>query len=267
MPVLERDGLPLAYAVAGAGPPFIFQHGLGGDAGQPASQAPKRFTVITLECRGHGGSPLGPAEALGFRTYARDLAALLDELALPRTFLGGISMGAGVALALARQHPQRVRALVLIRPAWMDRPSPPNLRVYAEIARLLRCHEAHAAKALFVTQSDEYQRIQRISPAHAASLVTQFDHRDPTARAAVLERLPADVPMRESDLWSDLTIPVLVVGTRHDPVHPFAYAVETSHRLPNAVLREAPSKEQGEATHRRAVASLIRDFLSDLGLD
>src|ERR687889_604426 len=39
-------------------------------------------------------------------------------------------MGAGVALRFALAEPERVRGLVLIRPAWLDRPNPPNLAVF-----------------------------------------------------------------------------------------------------------------------------------------
>ena len=266
METLERDGLRLAYADAGpaAGAPFVFQHGLGGDAAQPAAQAPADVRLITLECRGHGASPLGPEEGLGFEPFACDLEALLDRLALERVVLGGISMGAGVALALAHRRPERVRALVLVRPAWVDRRRPRNLRVYAEIAALLREHGPRASRDLFVARSEEYRRVQAVSPAAAASLVGQFERPHARARVAVLERLPADRPLGPGDGWSALTMPALVVGARRDPVHPFESAVALCARLPGARLHEVPPKEHGEAAHREAIAAEIGRFVRAL---
>jgi pimeloyl-ACP methyl ester carboxylesterase len=264
MPALQREGLALAYADAGEGPPFVFQHGLGGDASQPASQAPMGYRLMTLECRGHGASPLGTEDALGFETFAGDVEALLDALGLGRVVLGGISMGAGVALTLARRAPARVRVLVLVRPAWTDRGWPRNLHVFAEIAALLRQREPAAAKLRFTTRSSEYRRIRAISPTAAASLVGQFDRPHARERAAVLERLPADRPLRPTDDWDALAMPALVLGARRDPVHPFSCAVALRDRLPRAVLREVPPKEHGEARHRNAVAEAIAAFLCDL---
>jgi pimeloyl-ACP methyl ester carboxylesterase len=265
MAVLERDGLRLAYADAGpsAGPPFVFQHGLGGDAAQPAAQAPTGRRLITLECRGHGASELGPEEALGFGTFARDLAALLDALQLQRVDVGGISMGAGVALTLARLFPERVRTLVLVRPAWVDRAWPRHLHVFAEIAALLREHGAREGKARFAAESAEYRRLAAASPAAARSLLGQFDRPGARERAAVLERLPADRPIGPAGDWSALPMGALVIGARQDGIHPFNCAVALSERLPSATLREVPSKERGDAAHRRAVATAIERLLAD----
>ncbi len=120
MSTMSRSGLALSYTDSGRGPAVVFQHGLGGSATQPASQAPVRCRVITLECRGHGSSRLGPEAELCFTTFADDVRALLDELGIESAVIAGISMGAGVALNFAERHPDRVRGLALVRPAWRD---------------------------------------------------------------------------------------------------------------------------------------------------
>ena len=67
-----RDGLRLSVARTGSGRPLIFQHGLGGDAGQPADVFPEHagWQAVTLECRGHGQSEAGPADAFRIATFA-----------------------------------------------------------------------------------------------------------------------------------------------------------------------------------------------------
>ena len=59
--------------------PFVFQHGLGGDVSQPAGvfPPPRGFRLISLDCRGHGGTrPLGPADKLSVSSFADDVVAL-----------------------------------------------------------------------------------------------------------------------------------------------------------------------------------------------
>ena len=117
MPAFERSGLAFYYLDEGdpSGRPFVFQHGLGGDVSQPAGAfpPPSGIRLLSLDCRGQGGTrPLGPVDKLFFSSFADDVAALMDHLVLQRAVVGGISMGAGVALNLASRCPKRAAGLV-----------------------------------------------------------------------------------------------------------------------------------------------------------
>ena len=59
-------------------------------------------------------------------------------------------------------------------------------------------------------------------------------------------------------------MPALVLGARHDPVHPFEYAVALQQALPNASLREVPPKLADDRAQRAGVARAIEAFLADL---
>jgi pimeloyl-ACP methyl ester carboxylesterase len=96
MPFFRRDDLEFHYRQQGEGLPFVFQHGLGGDANQPFGlfTPPAGFRLLTLDCRGHGEKrPLGDLDKLSYASFADDVCALLDQLQLPQVILGGISMG------------------------------------------------------------------------------------------------------------------------------------------------------------------------------
>jgi len=137
---LQASGASLTYQTIGyqtigaTSPgtvPFIFQHGMGGDANQPLSYigdaAPT--PVISLNARGHSPSTdIDPATA-SFEVFADDVIALADHLRLARFIIGGISLGAGTALNLSIRYPDRVTTLVLCRPAWLDRPQIPLPRL------------------------------------------------------------------------------------------------------------------------------------------
>jgi pimeloyl-ACP methyl ester carboxylesterase len=140
---LQIGGVGLVYrkidAAAGGSTPFLFLHGMGGDANQPLGyigEAPPS-PVISLNARGHvPSSDIDPAAAT-FDTFADDVIALADQLEPARFVVGGISFGAGTPLNVAIRYPDLVTRLVLCRPAWLDRPQAEfNRHAYAEIADL-----------------------------------------------------------------------------------------------------------------------------------
>lgn len=69
-----------------------------------------RFVVPDL--RGFGGSTASPGPS-EMGAMADDVLALLDHLGIESAVVGGVSMGGYAALALLRNDPGRVRALVL----------------------------------------------------------------------------------------------------------------------------------------------------------
>lgn len=82
---------------------------------------PDELTVITFDLRGYGESPSSPAPF----THLGDLMVLVERLAQGRSvWLVGSSLGGGVALDAAAEHPDLVRGLVLLAPAVSGAPEP-----------------------------------------------------------------------------------------------------------------------------------------------
>jgi len=113
------DGCELHYEVTGRGEPVLLLHGLGSCSLDWERQAPvlaERYTVITLDVRGHGqsGKPRGPY-TIGL--FARDVAQLLQKLAVGPVHVVGISMGGMIAFQLAVDEPRLVRTLTVINSA------------------------------------------------------------------------------------------------------------------------------------------------------
>jgi len=260
MRILEREGIAFSYLDRGAGAPFVFQHGLGGDAAQPDGLYHHRRRLVCLECRGHGATvPLGDGDALNFATFAHDVLALMDHLDIERALLGGVSMGAGVAARIALDRPERVTGLVLVRPAWLDAPHPENLQIMEIVAGLIRRYETDDALTALEGEAS-YQAIAAQAPSAAESLRGQFSRPLARERAAVLERMPADHPLPDGSRWADIATPTLVIATQGDPIHPFATAEAIAARLPNARLREVPSKDTDPGAHTREVVAAVAAF-------
>jgi pimeloyl-ACP methyl ester carboxylesterase len=266
MPLFERDGLAFHYLDEGdcSGRPFVFRHGLGRDVSQPSGvfSPPPGIRLLSLDCRGHGKTyPLGGAQKLSFSCFADDVAALMDHPGLERAVVGGISMGAGVALDLASRYPQRVAGLVLSRPAWLDSPMPGNLNAYSVIARLLREHGAELGWELF-EGTEEYAELERAASGTGRSLASsQFGRSRAREFAAVLESLAGDAPSGDRARWREVRAPALVLASWQDPTHPHSYAEFLARTLPSARLAELTPKTKSEESHAADTQAAIAGFL------
>jgi pimeloyl-ACP methyl ester carboxylesterase len=118
---LPVDGFRLAYDRTGTGPAVVLLHGWPGDRTDWRLVAPllSSCDVVVPDLRGFGESdkhPEDPARSYSADAQARSVLGLLDELGLDRAVVAGYDVGSRVAQALARQRPERVRALVLAPP-------------------------------------------------------------------------------------------------------------------------------------------------------
>jgi sugar phosphate isomerase/epimerase/pimeloyl-ACP methyl ester carboxylesterase len=261
--IFSRDGIKFHYQTAGSGIPFFFQHGLGADTTQPFDlfRPPGGFRLIGFDCRAHGQTyPVGPSEEISFAAFADDLLALMDHLKIEKAVVGGISMGAGIAMNFATRHPQRLLGLVLHRPAWLDAPRRDNVAVFVVIADLLRQHGAEKGLELF-KQSETYRRALATSNASAASLASQFLH--PRAQEAVvrLEKIPLDAPGTDRRQWRAIAVPTLVLASDHDAIHPLEFGVTLSREIPGAEFKELTPKTVDAEVHREETQLFLEDFL------
>ena len=72
-----------------------------------------RASLVAVDLRGRGASRALPPP-YGISYHAADMLAVLDALDLEQTVVVGHSLGAYIAAALAVEHPERVRGLVLV---------------------------------------------------------------------------------------------------------------------------------------------------------
>ncbi len=115
------DGVRLAYAVAGEGPPLMraanWMTHLGYDIESPVwrhwvRDLSARHTFIRYDERGCGLSDWSVTD-FSFDDWVSDLESVVEALGLERFPLLGVSQGAAVAVAYAARHPDRVTKLVL----------------------------------------------------------------------------------------------------------------------------------------------------------
>ncbi len=243
------------------GTPFVFQHGLTGDSGQILDSYPASSRrLIVLECRGHGDSQLGPEEELGIDVFADDLIALLDHLGLDKIALGGLSMGAAVCANLAAKQPERIRSLILHRPAWLDKSCPDNMAIFGVIANYLQLYGKAEGKTRFL-ESGVYETLKAASPDNALSLSGIFARPSPGATAALLKRIVTCRPGLDAAALSSMPVPKLVLGNAHDAVHPLELARKLAHLIGKAEFRELYPKSLNKNKHAAELRQAIDAFL------
>jgi pimeloyl-ACP methyl ester carboxylesterase len=78
---------------------------------------PSNYQVLAPDLRGFGHSETKPVDATrGLRDFADDVHSLVETLGLAQVNLVGWSLGGGVVLQYALDHPERVASLVLVAP-------------------------------------------------------------------------------------------------------------------------------------------------------
>jgi pimeloyl-ACP methyl ester carboxylesterase len=120
--------LDVAYVDVGSGPLVVLVHGLGEHLGYWDGNLPGLVEggarVVALDLPGFGRSSK-PAEGYGIAWQAAAVRGLLDAIAPGEpAVLVGHSMGGQIATRFALTWPERVRALVLVAPAGIERFGP-----------------------------------------------------------------------------------------------------------------------------------------------
>ena len=263
--LLRRDDAELRVLDSENGFPVVFQHGLGGDNGQIVENFPDdpAYRRLTVECRAQGGSTPGSVRPFSIAMFVDDILAACDARGIERFVVGGISMGAAIALHIAARHPDRVAGLVLARPAWLLDAAPDNMRPYGEVAALMRRHKREAARAAFA-QSKTAEALRRDAPDNFASLLKFFDRPDLAVTADLLGAIAEDGPGVTRAEAAALKLPTLVIGHGVDHAHPLATARRLAATIPGARLVEIAPKATDKARHVAEFRSALGAFLRDI---
>lgn len=211
----EVNGTTLYYEMAGTGHPLILIHGGAVDSrafDDQFEEFARHYQVVRYDLRGTGKSgdrnrPFSNME---------DLYGLLQHLNISTTYLLGISRGGGFAYDFTLEHPEMVKALILVS-------SNLSAGVPAYEAMFERSTEAGkqsgAAAAAAVWGNDPYQGPQREQARPKVLRIIEnniarfryFDGYEPVAQLS-----SSDVP--RSERLAEIKVPTLVIAGAHDNI-------------------------------------------------
>ncbi|MBI3637461.1 MAG: alpha/beta fold hydrolase [Candidatus Rokubacteria bacterium] len=117
MPVAKVNGVDLYYEETGTGFPLVWSHEFGGDSRSWEPQVryfSRRYRVIAYNHRGYPPSAV-PKDGAAYSNdiLVEDLYQLLRHLGIRQAHVGGLSMGANVALNFGLAHPDMARSLII----------------------------------------------------------------------------------------------------------------------------------------------------------
>jgi len=117
---IEVSGARIHYLDKGTGPSIVIIHGLGGQIGNFTyallDRLTDEFRVILMDRPGSGYSRRAPGATGRLTEQAAIVAEFIRKLGLQRPLLVGHSLGGAIALTVALDHPEMVKALALVAP-------------------------------------------------------------------------------------------------------------------------------------------------------
>jgi pimeloyl-ACP methyl ester carboxylesterase len=197
-----------------------------------------RYHVLRYDARGYGRSSR-PEPGVPY-SHVRDLLAVLVDAGIERAALVGCSMGGAKAIEFAIEHPDRVRALVLVASGVRGFEGTPEEEAaweawYAErqprIDAAIQAGDLEGAQDLQLrtvwaqlgTDDEAGRRIREIAfdNLHVLAMDESGEERlDPPAFARL----------------GEITSPTLVLPADHDPPEMEAFAAALAKNIPNAQL-------------------------------
>jgi 3-oxoadipate enol-lactonase len=226
-----------------------------------------RIRAIFPDTRGHGLSQkFERVEDYTYAAKAPDMLALLDRLGVDRAVFGGASMGACLALRLAIDAPERVRAVVSISgPPFA--PLEADRRWWREHRGLVaagRFEEFFAANVRLRMGEASLARL-KARPARYAALVDNLKRHSIASLLALLDETYSRTT------WVDecrtIRCPVQVIGGSKDHFPTPDMSAQVAARIPGARLHiVAGGPHFPNRTHRAEVQRVLGEFLRDVGL-
>ena len=238
---MTADGVRIAFASAGDGPPLVktanWLNHLEFDWQSPVwrhllHDLTRDFRLIRYDERGNGLSDW-KVDDFSIEAFVHDLETVVDAAGLDRFPLLEISQGCAVAISYAVRHPERVTSMVLhggYAKGWRARANPSEIAQREAMLTLVRegwGQDNPAFRQIFTSwyipdgsleQWRWWNDLQRIStsPDNAVRLMIELGKIDVT------------------HLLPQVAVPTLVLHSRDDAAVPFSAGRELATSIPGA---------------------------------
>ncbi|HKQ26965.1 MAG TPA: alpha/beta fold hydrolase [Burkholderiales bacterium] len=237
----SADGVKLAYAVSGEGPPLIMsatwlthlEHQWRSLAWRPWLEAfSGEYTVVRYDSRGCGLSDREVGD-VSFETWVSDFECVAEAAGFERFSLLGTCQGGPIAIEYAARHPERVSHLVLYGTYARGRMKRVNLPKQVEKAKVLLDltqlgwgQENHAFLQVWASQFQPGGTLE-----HLRSWSDQ--QRAATSAETAVRLLDIGWNVDVTDTARRIKCPVLVVHPERDAVVPLEEARRLAGLIPH----------------------------------
>jgi DNA-binding winged helix-turn-helix (wHTH) protein/pimeloyl-ACP methyl ester carboxylesterase len=236
------DGTRLAMAAVGSGPVLVktgsWLNHLEFDWESPVyshllHDLARHSHLVRFDARGSGLSDWDIGEAPTFDDMVSDLETVVDAMKLERFSLCCMCPGAAIGISYAARHPQRVRRLVIVggyAQGRNKRGTESDARQAEAMLTMMRLGWGDEHSAFMQAFSSIY--VPKGTPEQIGWF-TQLQRKAASADNAVRLRTMFD-NIDVGDLLPRVTVPTLVLHSRHDSVVPFEQGRMLAATIPNA---------------------------------
>lgn len=248
----------------GSGPVIVFVHGFPLDHRMwrhQLAELASDFRVISPDLRGFGGSDVTDGRVT-MDQFADDLNGLLSELQIEEpVVLCGLSMGGYIAWQFARQHRERLRALIQCDTRAVADP-PEAVENRKRVAATVLEHGSEAIASVMPSNLLSPVTLEH-QPLILEELRQTIAGTDPQGIAA------ASLGMAErpdsTELLSSLDIPTLLIAGEDDGISPPAEMQGIADALPQGRLVVVPAAGHMAPLEKpEPVNAAISEFLGEL---
>jgi len=245
--IIKTELGEIEYSTTGNGKPVLFIHGGHSNCNETLWHKGfdlKKFQLITPSRPGYGNTPLNDNKT---PKQAADLIiSLLDDLAIEKVILYGISAGGLTTIELASNYPERVERLILasaISKEWLDK----NGKLYKTAQRIFNPKVEGFVWGMIRFFSGLFPNL--IAKNFYPQFTTTPSHK--LAKEDVKELLSIfkhfisgtgfinDIDQNiDHDVISKIKCPTLIIHSKNDNSVPFEHALHSKKMIENSELVE-----------------------------
>lgn len=260
---VKANGVSMNYEIQGKGTNLVFIHGAGDNLNMWYHQVPvfsKSYRVITYDVRGSGKTD-SPKGDYSIQLFAEDAYELMKAIKVKNACFLGYSMGGRIALELATNYPELVKALVLANSAvGLTPPSPQAVEQRRLRLELLDKGDMRAVAEMMTTAAfspnfrsknpAEFERYMKVKLESAA---------DGVARITRALQSPARPP----DL-SKVKCPTLIIVGENDAYMGVEQGKLAQKAIAGSKLVTMPTGHAAAVEQPEKFNAAVLDFLSQI---
>lgn len=266
-------GHDVCFRREGEGPVVLLIHGIAGschtwDAAMPFLS--RELTVVAPDLLGHGESAK-PRGDYSLGAYASGLRDLLAVLGIERATLVGQSLGGGIAMQMAYQHPELCERLVLVDSGGLGREVSWILRAMSfpgtellmpVLFPALARQWGDAALGFFRDRGVRSRRLEETWRAYAS--LTVPDNRHSFARTVRSVIDPGGQSVSAQDrLYLAARVPTMIVWGAQDHIIPVSHGRQAHEMMPGSRLEVIDGCGHfPHAEEPQRFAELLLDFMA-----
>lgn len=258
---IKANGISMNCEIKGRGENLVLIHGAGDNLNMWYHQVPvfsRSHCVITYDVRGAGKTDR-PEGEYSISLFAKDAYELMKGIKLESACFLGYSMGGRIALELALNHPEMVKALILANSSISLAPaSPEAAERRRQMLELLEKGET-GKFAEMMTTSAFSPGFRSKNPAEFEKYMKVKLQSKPDGVARIIRSL--GVPVSTPDL-KKVRCPVLLIAGEHDLYIDVEQSKRMQQAMPGSKLIILPAGHAAAIELPQEFNSAVLEFIS-----